>query len=225
MARTSTVLICAGEPLIAALLGMLAEMAQYDPIFPEPNERPEDALLRVRPPLVVLLEGTLEATRSDLFFAQAAKRRVGIALFGGRGSASVLAPIAVPHGIPWVELPTDPAEFRRVLDAAAESSWWRRGAERRRATRERRATQGEVRPPDGTPVYLDRDGARWFVYDRRSGERRRRERRGGPVAPEPAVRYFVREDGETRSCTVEDGELTDFTQAGLARQFARALRV
>lgn len=228
MARTSTVLICAGEPLIAALLGMLAEMAQYNPIFPEPDERPADALRRVRPLLVVLLEGSLEAAQSDLFFAQAAKRRVGVALFGRRGGAPALASLALRRGIPWLEVPTDPEQFRRLLDSAATSDWWRRGPERRRTRSERRTMPGTERAPDGTLVYHDQDGVRWFVYDRRSAERRRGERRegeGDAAAPARDVRLFVREDGETRRCVLdEEEELEDLTPAVLARQLARATR-
>ncbi|HEU4641184.1 MAG TPA: hypothetical protein VFS44_01930 [Gemmatimonadaceae bacterium] len=231
MARTSTVLICAEEPLIAALLGMLAEMAHYDPIFPAPDERPEDALLRVRPLLVVLLEGSLDAARSDLFFAQAAKRRVGVALFGRRGSAPTLAPLAEARGIPWLEVPTDAAQFRRVLETAATSGWWRRGGDRRRAPAGRREEPATERAPDGTLVYLDPEGCRWLVYDRRGGERRQGERRGTPepgehesAAAEPDVRMFVSERGEVWRCALATGELEDRTVGALARQLARAVR-
>jgi hypothetical protein len=71
-AATTKVLILARESVIAALLGMLLELEAYEPVYPEPDERYEDAIRRVRPPLVVVLDGESEEARSDLFFARAA---------------------------------------------------------------------------------------------------------------------------------------------------------
>ena len=56
--------------MVAALVGLLLDPDQFDPAFPLPRERPEDALSRVRPPLVLVLDCDLDAARSDLFFAR-----------------------------------------------------------------------------------------------------------------------------------------------------------
>lgn len=223
MTRASVALICAREPLVGALLGMLAEVAQYAPAFPEPHERPEDALARVRPLVVVLLDGSLEAARSDLFFALAAKRRVGIVIFDAHGHAPELAALALRRGIPWLEMPSNAAALRRVLDAAVSSRWWRGDGERRQAQRRQRATPGAERGPDGRLVYLDGEGRRWFVYDRRAGDRRRGERR--EEHEWESTRIFVRDDGESRSCVVNERELDDVTPSALGGQLARATRV
>lgn len=162
--RASTVLILSEQPLVAALFGLLVELLGQVPAFAGAGESPEDALARVRPLLVVLLDSGLEAARSDLFFARAAKRKVGLAVFGTRRRDPHLASVAESRGIPWLEVPTTAAQFADVLDRAAHTVWWRTGEERR-APRVQRA-------PDGALTYVDRDGRRWQVYDRRAADRR-----------------------------------------------------
>jgi hypothetical protein len=213
--------------MLAALLGMLAELVDYTPAFPIPGERPEDALARVRPLLVIVLDGTLDSARSDLFFAQAAKRRVGIVLFGGREQATTVAALAQARGVQWFEAPIGVADFQRVLGAAASSDWWKGGGERRGAQPRREPAPATDQTPDGTLVFLDRDGRRWLVYDRRGSDRRQGERRADDrvQAPEPDRRLFVNESGETWECTLTDGEVDERSPAALERQLARAARV
>lgn len=231
MTPATTVLICAGEPMLAALLGMLVEMAHHTAAYPEPGERPEDAVARVRPLLVVLLDGALDSARSDLFFAQAARRRVGVALFGAKQGATALSALARARRIPWFEAPIGLAEFRRVLDEAGSSEWWRDGEDRRGARPRRQSTPRAERTEDGTLVFLDRHGARWLVYDRRGADRRRGQRRGeqrGVVrarTPEPDRRVFVNEAGETWECALMAGEIERRTPTALERQLARATRI
>ncbi|HKG91607.1 MAG TPA: hypothetical protein VKA84_06950 [Gemmatimonadaceae bacterium] len=229
-ARSSTVLVLSDDPMAAALLGILAELAHRVPAFAHPGERPEDALARVRPLFVVLLDGSLDAARSDLFFARAAKRQVGIAIFGVPGQAQELAARARERGIPWFDMPIDLAGFTRVLEAASATDWWRGGGERRRAAQLPRTT----RSSDGTLIYLDRDGRRWFVYDRRGTDRRRGDRHA-PVTDDgvaeppsglPPHRVFVNESGETWRYALGEGESAlDPSAADLERQLAQATRV
>src|SRR5215208_954462 len=210
-ARSSTVLVLSDDPMAAALLGILAELAHRVPAFAHPGERPEDALARVRPLFVVLLDGSLDAARSDLFFARAAKRHVGIAIFGVPGEQADLAARARERGIPWFDMPIDLAGFTGVLETASATDWWRGGGERRRAAQLPRTS----RDSDGTLIYLDRDGRRWYVYDRRSADRRQRDRLA-PAAPDgddteppaaaPPHRVFVNERGETWRYTLTEGE-------------------
>ena len=231
MAGESIVLICARDPMIAALLGMFAELTQHTPAFPRPDERPEDALQRVRPLLVVVLDSALDAARSDLFFARAAKRRVGLVLLGDRDGTRALADMAQPRGIPWLELPADFQAFREALQAGAEARWWRAGGDRRREQRGPRAAPRAAHPVDDALVFVDNVGQRWFVYDRRGADRRRAERRRPEAAErnDPAsaqdVRLFVREDGERRSYELAEGEATDLSPESLARQLSLSIRV
>src|SRR6476469_5817107 len=79
--QTSTVLVLARDAVIAALLGLLLELEDYEAVFPRPDERPEDAIARLRPPLIVLLDGTLDTAHSDLFHVRAAARGSRVVLF------------------------------------------------------------------------------------------------------------------------------------------------
>jgi len=226
MAGESIVLICAKDPMIAALLGLFTELAHATPAFPRPDERPEEALKRVRPLLVVLVDSSLDAARSELFFALAAKRRVGLVIIGDGDRDSRVVALAQPRGIPWLELPADFREFKQALEAGVESQWWRRGPDRRQQQRGPRPSfSGENGTHEGL-VYMDDLGRRWFVYDRRAADRRRAQRRAATDPEDQSakrdVRVFLREDGARRSCELADGEADDVTPASLARQFSRA---
>lgn len=201
-----------------ALLGMLVELAQYAPVFAEAGERPEDAIDRVRPAFVVLVDDLLEAARSDLFFARAARRRIGVAIFGRQGAGRELAAHARSRGIPAFELPTDAERLARVIEAAAAAMWWRRGADRRAR---------RTRPPDDRfqLVFTDRRGRRWLAFDRRGADRRQ-ERELDAGAPGPGTtRLFVSEDGEARCCELRADEVNERSQDDLERQLARATDV
>lgn len=110
--------------MIAALLGMLVELIGFRPVFAAEDERPEDAMRRVRPALVVLVDGTLDSVRSDLFFARAAQHRVGLAIFGPEDRRDQLAATAELRGITWFTLPLSGAELRERIEAAAMREWW-----------------------------------------------------------------------------------------------------
>jgi hypothetical protein len=226
MSGESVVLICAKDPMIAALLGLFTELAHRTPAFPRSDERPEDALQRVKPLVVVVLDSALDAARSDLFFAQAAKRRVGVVIIGDGDRNSTVAGIAEPRGIPWLELPADFHEFRAVLEVGTASEWWRRGPDRRQQQRGVRVTPRTDRSDGEALAFVDDHGRRWFVYDRRSFERRRGERRGadGPDATSPDVRIFIGEDGERRAYPLQAGEADDVSDASLAGQLRRSTR-
>lgn len=114
--------------MIAALLGMLVELVGYRPVFAGEDERPEDAMRRVRPALVVLVDGTLDAVRSDLFFARAAQHRIGLAIFGPEDRRADLAATAEQRGITWFTLPIDGAVLRDCIETAATREWWRHHA-------------------------------------------------------------------------------------------------
>lgn len=116
-------LIVAGDPMVAALLGMLLDPARHEPVYPQRDERPEDALARLRPPLAILLDGDLETARSDLFLARADRARATLLVFTPPTGGEVARALAMERGVPCFTLPLDRAALTRILDDAV-----RRGA-------------------------------------------------------------------------------------------------
>ena len=209
-------LLLSDDPMALALLGLLVELANYTPIFAAEGERPEEALARARPVLVVLIDDTLEAARSDLFFARAAQRKVGLAIFAGRGSRGDLATAIGQRGIPYFELPTDVDNLARILRTAASTEWWQRGSDRR-------TLPAAERSDDSGLVFVDRTGRRWQVYDRRGSDRRRTPA-GDHVAPGTrTTRVFVNEEGESLSTDVAAHEVPMLAAGDLEAQFLRAV--
>ena len=112
-------LIVAGDPMVAALLGILLDPGRHEPVYPQPSERPEDAIVRLRPPLAILLDGELESASSDLFLARADRARATLLLFAppSTNGSSVRA-LAEQRGMPCFSLPVDRASLTRLLDEA-----------------------------------------------------------------------------------------------------------
>lgn len=204
------VLILTPQPMAGALLGMLVELAQLEPVFALPEERPEDALNRVLPLLVILADSHVDAFRSDLFLARAQHRGVELIAFG-HGPNDPSATWAAQHEVPYLELPTDAETFGRLLDRAVRVD--RRG----KLAGDRRGASQIERAIDGTLVYHDQAGHRWYVYDRRSGPRRRSD-------SDEAVSYrvFVNDAGVELRCLMEPHEFREKTPAALESQLARA---
>ena len=199
-----------------ALIGLLVELADFTPVFAEDGERPEDALNRVRPAFVVLVDDTLDAVRSDLFFARAAQRKVGLAVFAGRNSRRELESGIGARGIPYFELPIEVDNLARILRTAASTEWWQRGGDRR-------ALPAAERDGDDGLVFVDRTGRRWQVYDRRGSDRRQRTPDGDGVAPGTrTTRVFVNEAGESVATTIAAHEVPMLAVGDLEAQVLRA---
>ena len=81
--KAGKVLILSPHVMTAALVGWYVELAMLEPAFAAPGEQPADALTRVKPLLVVLIDADSRDALSDLFAARAAKREVGLAIFSG----------------------------------------------------------------------------------------------------------------------------------------------
>src|SRR5437016_14553168 len=76
------VLIIASDPLLGALVGSLVEATRLHATFPRENERPEDALARVRPLAAILVDAITSESESDLFLARDRRRQSLVLMFG-----------------------------------------------------------------------------------------------------------------------------------------------
>lgn len=112
------VLILARESVIAALLGLLLELDQYEPVFAEPDERYDDAIRRVRAPLVVILDGESDEARSDIFHARAAQSGARVVLFSEPVAAEQVRDAARVRHLPFFAMPVDRATLGSVLREA-----------------------------------------------------------------------------------------------------------
>lgn len=116
------VLILARDSVIAALIGMLVEMDGYDPAFPAPGEAAEQALARLRAPIVVCVDCDIPEVQSDLFFARVARSSAKVVLFSAPGGEERMKELAARRSLHYFVLPTDRATLARVLDAALQES-------------------------------------------------------------------------------------------------------
>jgi hypothetical protein len=116
------VLILARDEVIAALVGLLIELEEFEPTFAEPGERPEDAVARVRPPLVIAIDCELDVAQSDLFFVRASQGNAAIVLFSCPDAAVDLEALARARAVPWFRLPVDRADIATALARALETT-------------------------------------------------------------------------------------------------------
>lgn len=194
------VLVVAPDPVLAALVGSIVELSTLVATFPLPNERPEDALARVKPLAAILIDGAADEAQSDLFLARARKKGVQLLVFGGAGTAALRRPWAAARNIPVFTLPDEIPQLdealRRIVAGAGKST---RIFERRDKS-------------SGPLVVQDRAGKRWSVYDRRSADRRQ----------SIVDREFVSETGEVRHCHLDADEATDTSPGALIDQLERS---
>ena len=118
----SRVLVLAREAVIAALVGMLLELEDYEPVFAAPDERPEEALRRLRPPLIVVLDGQLPEATSDLFLARCAQSGARVCLFGEPVVADEVRAAARTRRLGFFAMPVDRRELGAALALAQTGS-------------------------------------------------------------------------------------------------------
>lgn len=189
--------------MTAALVGWYVELSKLEPAFAARGETPSDALARVRPLLVILIDSSSEEAINDMFVARAAKREIGVAVFSDSASDAA-GDWARRHGLPYFKLPVDLEAFGRVLDQAS------RLVDDRRRTVDRRQAPTVDRAVDGTLRLTDDVGRAWYVYDRRTDERR------------TGYRAFVTADGREMRASLTDAEFSEQRPAALVAQLARA---
>lgn len=206
--QTSKVLILAREPLVAALVGMLLELEKYEPAFALPDEPPEEAVRRVRPLLVLLLDASFDEARSDVFHARL--KGTPVVLFATPSTEASVRASANERRLPWFTMPVNRETLARVMREAVAAGATRSGPDRRRPSAHR--------APDGTRIFCDQDGREWQVYDRRAGDRRSHsEGKNG-------YRAFVNHVGEEWWYELSPDEEKESSAAALQRQLAAAVR-
>jgi hypothetical protein len=189
-------------------VGLLLELDDFEPAFTLPNQSPEEAVRRVRPLLVILVDGSLDAAASDVFHARA--KGTPVILFGTQRTAPNIRALADQRKLQWLVMPVDRASLTRVIQDAVASGRPRSGRDRRHPTTRQ--------APDGTLIYCDREGSEWRVYDRRARERRAR------AAGRKGYRAFVNGAGEEWRCELTRDEAKERSAAALERQLAAAVR-
>ncbi|MEO5569158.1 MAG: hypothetical protein ABIR92_11730 [Gemmatimonadaceae bacterium] len=195
--------------MTAALVGWYVELARLEPAFAAPGERPDDALSRVKPLLVVLIDVEAQEAISDLFAARALKRDIGLAVFSGSLTDDTAREWASRHALPFFRLPVDLEAFGRVLDQAARAAHGdRRASDRRRDPQTDRAV-------DGTLMLVDEQGSAWYVYDRRGADRRA-SANGHPY------RAFVNAAGVEMRAVLTEAEFAEREPWALNAQLGRA---
>lgn len=204
----SKVLILAREPLVAALLGMLLELEKYEPAFARPDESPDEAVGRVRPFLILMLDGSFDDARSDVFHARL--KGTPVVLFATPRTEATVRVVANERRLPWFTMPVELETLGRIVREALASSVPRSGRDRRHPSAHRAA--------DGTLIFRDRNGSEWQVYDRRGGDRRSQSGGGADY------RAFVNDVGEEWWYQLSAIDAEEETAAALERQLAAAVK-
>jgi hypothetical protein len=218
MTTPRSILILSQQPMIAALVAMLVELIGERPVFAESAEPPLDALKRLRPLAVILIDAEMELARSDLLFALAARNEVGVVVFGYGARPRDIGEVASHRSIPWFTLPPKLERLSIAIATASGSEPVARVAERRQAAHAGVAL-------DGTRLFCDASGRNWIVYDRRGSVDRRSSERivGGSIGDDETARIFVAEDGETRYYALGATESPRSDAAVLEDQLSRAV--
>ena len=119
--KRSAVLIFSEDLLAAALVGAAVELVGFEPTFPADGQPPRDALLRVRPGLV-LVDCDHEAACGPSFFGPALMTGARVLLLGSRRSRRDPAGVAAGFGLRAITLPTELDAIAQLLRAELEAA-------------------------------------------------------------------------------------------------------
>jgi hypothetical protein len=113
-ASRTPVLVLSSDPLAAALLGAAIELAGHAPRFPYAAESARQALLRVRPRLVVI-DCDHEDGCSEAFVGPALMTGSQVVLFRSRRTRRDVSDMADRLGLRMVEMPQEHGSLTSLL--------------------------------------------------------------------------------------------------------------
>ena len=111
---SSAVLVLSSDPLAAALLGAAIELQGHTPEFPLPDESPRDALLRVRPQMVVV-DCDHEDGCSESFIGPAMMTGSQVILFRSHRTRRDVGDMADRLGLRTVGMPDEQESLTSLL--------------------------------------------------------------------------------------------------------------
>lgn len=117
----SAVLIFSEDPLTAALIGAAVELTGFEPAYPMERESPREALLRTRPPLVLVECNHVDAGRPS-FFGPALMTGARVVLVSSSRSGRDPGLIATRFGLSVIRLPATLESIAVVLETELESA-------------------------------------------------------------------------------------------------------
>lgn len=115
--KPAQVLVLSADLLISALLGALLDSEGYDPQFVREGESSRDALVRLRP-AVVLVDTEDEALSTDAFLGPATMMRIKIIVFGGQRALARHDGMRERLGAGVLVLPVRPGQLSELIEAA-----------------------------------------------------------------------------------------------------------
>jgi hypothetical protein len=190
-------------------MGLLIELVRYEPVFARPDESSEEAIRRLRPFLILLLDGTVDEATSDVFHARL--KGTPLVLFATPATENAVRTIAHARSLPWFTLPVSREVLGRVILDAVAGAATRSGRDRRQPTAHHAA--------DGSLIFHDRNGSEWRVYDRRGGDRR-----ATSAGHAMGYRTFVNRAGEEWWYELPLEEVVEYSPAVLERQLSAAVK-
>ena len=101
--------------MTGALIGSLADVAGFRPLFPTPSEHARHAIARVRPNVVLV---DWDASDQHDWVGSVAEYGGAVVLFSPWRTAPDLRAIAATLGVAYFTLPIHWSEFRRILELA-----------------------------------------------------------------------------------------------------------
>ena len=108
------VLIFCADSLAAALIGAAVELAGFQAEFPDEDEPPREAVLRLRP-RVALVDCDHEDACTESFFGPALMIGARVAVFSSKRSHRALQPIAATFNVRLFTLPVDVADLNALI--------------------------------------------------------------------------------------------------------------
>ena len=111
------VLVLSSDPLAAALLGAAIELAGHAPRFPRSGELAREALLRVRPRLVVI-DCDHDEGCSDAFIGPALMTGSRVVLFRSRRTQRDVSELTGRLGLRVMDMPLAHESLTRLLHQA-----------------------------------------------------------------------------------------------------------